>query len=279
MIILHIISGSLNSGAGKGAFLLHKQLLKLKIDSRILVLKGQSSKKLKIDVLLNSTMKIIFYKIIRITNNLFGNLLSFEKSTNFDPGLFAIGFLRHPWYLEADIVHLHWINGILSINQISKIDKPLIWTMRDMWPMTVGYHYYSKDYANDLFINNIVIRKIRSFLFKKLSRYKEKKFKKVKILFVGISNWISSEAKSSKILKKQNIKTILNVVDLDNFYPNQKNYLRKNYPIKNEKKIILLGAKQLDLKYKGFHKFIEAISYLDPKNIEIVTLERLAKRL
>ena len=74
------------------------------------------------------------------------------------------------------------------------------------------------------------------------------------------------------------IKTILNVVDINNFYPNQKNFLRKNYPIDIDKKIILLGATHLDRKYKGFHKFIEAISYLDPKDIEIVTFGEISKK-
>ena len=54
--------------------------------------------------------------------------------------------------------------------------------------------------------------------------------------------------------------------------------LRENYPIDIDKKIILLVATHLDRKYKGFHKFIEAISYLDPKDIEIVTFGEISKK-
>jgi len=33
---------------------------------------------------------------------------------------------------NADIVNLHWVNGMLSIEDIGKITKPLVWTLHDM---------------------------------------------------------------------------------------------------------------------------------------------------
>ena len=42
---------------------------------------------------------------------------------------------------EADLVHLHWINaGGLSIEDISNIAKPIVWTMHDNWVFTGGCH-------------------------------------------------------------------------------------------------------------------------------------------
>lgn len=36
---------------------------------------------------------------------------------------------------ECDIVHLHWINGeMLSVRDIGKIKKPIVWTAHDCWP-------------------------------------------------------------------------------------------------------------------------------------------------
>ena len=52
---------------------------------------------------------------------------------------------RLPEFVEADIIHLHWINqGMLSLDGIAKIlksGKPVVWTMHDMWPFTGICHY------------------------------------------------------------------------------------------------------------------------------------------
>jgi len=44
--------------------------------------------------------------------------------------------------VDPDIIHLHWINaGFLSIGSLSAFEKPIVWTMHDMWPITGGCHY------------------------------------------------------------------------------------------------------------------------------------------
>ena len=55
----------------------------------------------------------------------------------------------------------------------------------------------------------------------------------------------------SKISKNHEIKTILNIADTEAFYPNEKDYLYRRYSISKKKKIILLGAIDLEVKYKG----------------------------
>jgi len=43
---------------------------------------------------------------------------------------------------NADLVNLHWVtDGFLSIEEISQIEKPLVWSMYDMWPFMGTEHY------------------------------------------------------------------------------------------------------------------------------------------
>lgn len=43
---------------------------------------------------------------------------------------------------SADIVNLHWVtDGFLSVETISQIKKPLVWSMYDMWPFMGTEHY------------------------------------------------------------------------------------------------------------------------------------------
>jgi len=42
---------------------------------------------------------------------------------------------------DADIVHLHWVQGeMLSISDINKIKKPIIWSLHDMWGFCGAEH-------------------------------------------------------------------------------------------------------------------------------------------
>jgi len=49
---------------------------------------------------------------------------------------------------DADVVNLHWVtDGFLSIEQIGRITKPVVWSMYDMWPFA-GTEHYGTDTAD-----------------------------------------------------------------------------------------------------------------------------------
>ena len=62
------------------------------------------------------------------------------------PAYFNFGFFGSPWLrqinnADADVIHLHWLgNEILSIKQISKIEKPCVVTLHDGWLLGDGSH-------------------------------------------------------------------------------------------------------------------------------------------
>ena len=57
---------------------------------------------------------------------------------------------------DADIVHLHWVQGeMLSIKEISRIKKPLVWSFLDMWPFCGCEHYsYNNRYVDGYRFDN-----------------------------------------------------------------------------------------------------------------------------
>ena len=45
---------------------------------------------------------------------------------------------------DPDIINLHWIcRGFLAVEDLRKFQKPIVWTLHDMWPFTGGCHYAS----------------------------------------------------------------------------------------------------------------------------------------
>ncbi len=64
-----------------------------------------------------------------------------------NPVLRSPAILRSSWPKrinrnDADLVHLHWVNGeMLSIEDIGRIRKPVVWTLLDMWAFCGAEHY------------------------------------------------------------------------------------------------------------------------------------------
>lgn len=42
---------------------------------------------------------------------------------------------------DYDVIHLHWINAcFIDINDLMGLKKPIVWTLHDMWPLTLWSH-------------------------------------------------------------------------------------------------------------------------------------------
>lgn len=268
MRVLHLIGGKLTGGAAKGAYWLHQGLLKLGVDSRILT----NSTETYNDLTVESIAQTIKQKIIkRIKTELSVIPITFYKKRKdmiFSTALFGYDFTKHPSYKWADIINLHWINGgFVKIGSISKVKKAIVWTMRDMWPMTGGCHYSMncKKYENGCGYCDQLGSKIKYDLSWYLLR-KKKKYISKNMVLVGISNWISDCAKKSYLFNNFRVETIYNNINRNEFFPIDKNMSKKIIGIPQDKKVILAGAIGLNSFYKGFNKYLKAVERLHDKS-------------
>jgi len=267
MKVLHIVAGDLTRGAARGAYWLHQALVELGIDSKI----WTNSKVTFGDTRVISTLKTKKDKIFDLIRaQLDSNLQRFYPKRNkviFSTGLFGLDFTTSQEYQQSDIIHLHWINqGFVNIKHLSKITKPIVWTLRDMWPLTGGCHVaaalncknYKNGCGNCKQLNSSTKFDLSRYIFKRKQKYLPEHTK-----IVGISNWLSNEAKKSKLFKDFDVRTIFNNVNCKEFFPINKKTAREILGIKTDKKIILAGAQSLKDFYKGFDKFIDAIIKFD----------------
>ncbi len=267
MKVLHIVGGNLSGGAARGAYWLHQGLRKTGVDSKILVQVADVKDKNIISLTNNKITKL---KQV-ILSNLDQSPVWLYKNRNrviFSTGLFGNNIFKTREYRETDIIHLHWIcGGMLNISQIGKIEKPAVWTMRDMWPMTGGCHYsmeckrYETGCGSCNQLNSQSKYDLSYFVFKKKKTSFSKKMK-----MVGISHWLSECAKRSLLFKDFDIRTISNNINTSDFSPIEKNMARDILSLPKNKKIILAGAQNLKDFYKGFDKYLEAIQQLKDKS-------------
>jgi glycosyltransferase involved in cell wall biosynthesis len=274
MRIVHIVGGNINGGAGRGALWLHQAQIDLGLDSHLFTL-SDSEKVQKFENVYSFPIsrydKVHHSLNRRIKNYWISKIYINRANVIFSTGLDGVNFLSHPIYKTADIIHLHWINSFASINTISKIDKPIVWTLRDMWPFTGGCHIslgcekFKDICGNCPQLNGLISYDLSTYILK----LKRSKFSS-KIVFVGISNWISGLAKSSSLLKKHRIETISNNIDTNRFVRIEKKVARAKLNLNTGKKFILIGAEVLTEPWKGFTYFLDSIGYLKSKNIHFL---------
>jgi glycosyltransferase involved in cell wall biosynthesis len=262
-----VVAGDLSGGAAKGAYILHKELLKQGVNSTIL---SNSSFRISGDNSIFYVSKVNFFTFI--SNLLWKALerIQLFKYTNrmnriFSTGFFGTNFLKYSVYREADIVHLHWINaGLVDIKTLQSIDKPIVWTIRDMWPMTGGCHYTM---GCDRFkVGCGKCPQLGSNMLNDLSHKvveRKSKYLPTTTTLVGISEWVTNLARESYLFKDFDIITINNGVDTSSFIRFSKEYARNCLGISTKKRIILVGSAKLSDYYKGLDKFLESLSYLD----------------
>lgn len=274
MKVLHLIAGDLTGGAAKGAYWLHLALLEKNIDSYIVTNSIEDYKSPKINALSKKFIN-------RVNFSFFSRIFKFleyryfkRKKIIFNTGFDGIDITRLKLYKKADIIHLHWINGLVRVSSLSKVNKPIIWTLRDMWPMTGGCHYSGINDCDNYKTGCGSCPQLASNNKHDLSYYilrNKLKYLPNNIYLVGLSSWISQCAKESKIFKNSFNFTIGNNINTELFYQEDKQISKKKFNLPSDKKIILIGAQNINDFYKGLDLFLKASGEVKTKNVQIVT--------
>jgi glycosyltransferase involved in cell wall biosynthesis len=267
MKILHIIAGELSGGAAKGAYNLHNGLLSLGIDSKIYTNSNITYNDPTVTSISKSKKEKLIYFL---RNQLQYLLLKFyprKKDRPLSSGIFGKNFLKSKEYNEADIINLHWINAnFINMKDLKNIKKPIVWTIRDMWPMTGGCHYSMECKRYETGCGQCPELDSKSdYDLSKFILYRKEKYLPKNMKIVCISTWLEECARKSKLFKNFDVRAISNNID--------------STEINTTKKIILVGSTSLKDFYKGFSKYLEAIKQLDKNNYFLIFFGNLDKTI
>ena len=122
-------------------------------------------------------MEEIKWKFLQSINR---KLEKIEKKKKYDSNSYNIvpnNFYKKINNTDCDIVNLHWIgNNLIPIKDLKRINKPIVWTLHDMWPYTGSEHYtkslrfvegYNNLIADELTLVKIfIIISVKIFLLK-----------------------------------------------------------------------------------------------------------------
>lgn len=212
----------------------------------------------------NNLIGKLKYYIARLIIKIFIGKTNFLNSINFFSRINLKNF-------SADIILINWIGEeALSLKDIKKFNKPIIWISHDMWITNTTEHFldsprkkkYLKKNTNNNFIKNIVYNNKKKFFNKNIN-------------IVTNSKWLENFAKKSDLTKNLNINTIYNPIEADDWYQENKNYSKLKLNLESKKEYILYGAHGGFKNYrKGGDLFEEAINKIEnvEKKLEVIVL-------
>ena len=275
MKILLLNTNDISGGAAIATYRLLKGLQQNGIEAQMLV---QSKKSDDYSVIGPQTKwQKIFGKLRPTLDSIPIRFYKQRKKIIFSPAILPDNINKKIQGINPDIIHLHWISaGFIKIETLAKINKPIIWTLHDMWAFTGGCHYdeecgkYNKNcgYCPTLGSNK------KNDLSYKIFKRKEKFWKNLNLTIVTPSSWLGECAKKSLLFYKTRVEVIPNGIDLNRFKPIDKNIARDILCLPKDKKLILFGAlSALGDKRKGFLLLKEALKKLsskENKDIELV---------
>lgn len=140
MKVLLVSTYDATGGAARATFRLHQALNASGVDCRMRVMhKGSDAHTVEAR---HTRRELIAGRIV---NRFIGNKLKkLQRSANNNPrslALFGGGLVDEINQSDVDVVNLHWVlNEMISIRDISRITKPLVWTLHDMWAFCGAEH-------------------------------------------------------------------------------------------------------------------------------------------
>ena len=126
-------------GAGRAAFKLHRALRENGVDSRLQV---RSKRTDSPTVMI--TKPLMRKAIGKLSAPVIERLMRLQRSSNpglHSPAWFSSGIVDELNQSDADVLQLNFIVGLLSIEEIGKLAKPLVWRLSDMWAFSGTEHY------------------------------------------------------------------------------------------------------------------------------------------
>ena len=182
---------------------------------------------------------------------------------------------------NVDIVHLHWIVGMLDYKNITKVmkDIPIVWTTADMNPFTGGCHYsegcdgFTRDCSNCPMVSD------ETDLPHQVWKLKQKVYASLNINIVCPSEYIANMVRKSSLLKNKSIHVIPNAYPIDRLKPTaQIIEARKRLNLPLDKKLVMVAAVSLNNFRKGSDLFSQVAKKLackiNIKELEFITIGR-----
>lgn len=285
MKILHISHSDAQGGAARAAYRIHRALIDYGIDSTMWVDSSQTGDW----TVSKPTTNIDRAK--QLVRKLFVRLIlkNFESSNPIihSPSIMSSNWAKYINASDADVVNLHWVQGeMLSISDIGKINKPVVWTLHDMWAFCGAEHYTEEFLWRDGYPPGARSLGESGINLNRWRWNKKKKLWKKPFLIVSPSNWLNTCVLQSNLMRDWPSLVIPNAIDVHTWKPIPTITARRLMHLPESPKLILFGAiGGGEDPRKGFDLLKQALSHLGSdetklnSEVEIIVLGQMRPKV
>lgn len=168
--------------------------------------------------------------------------------------------------IDYDILHLHWVNlHFLDLNELTKVNKPIIWTLHDCWPFTGVCHYfyncnrYRASCGRCPHLRSEIDNDLSAIIWKR----KREIYNNLNLNVVSPSRWLAVEAKQSSLFRSTPITIIPNPINTELFSPGSRSEACTALHLdKNKSYFLYCAMNALADKNKGYEYILNAFNLL-----------------
>ncbi|MBE9013564.1 glycosyltransferase family 4 protein [Pseudanabaenaceae cyanobacterium LEGE 13415] len=264
MNILVASSHDIDGGAARAAHRLHQGLQSIGVSSQMLVQSKTSSDR---SVIAPKTQIAQGIAKARLTFD----ALPLKRYRNRQDTVFSVQWLPDQFagqvkQLNPDVVNLHWVNeAFVRIESIAKLNRPVVWSLHDMWAFTGGCHYtdecdrYTRSCGH---CPQLQSQKAQD-LSRSVWQRKVKAWKSANLTIVALSQWLADCARSSSLFQDVRVEVIPNGIDTTRYRPIHRSFAREVLGLPQDKHLAMFGATSgTSDPRKGFHLLQPALQSL-----------------
>lgn len=260
--VLHLNYSDIDGGAARAAYRIHHAIRDSGINSCMLVdvansddwtVKGPSSKLEKAIGRIRPYLATPLRKLLHTGNPLIHS-----------PAILPSLWPKRINASDADLVHLHWVQGeMLSIVDISRIKKPIVWTLHDMWAFCGAEHVTSDYRWCDGYHRDNRPDHERGFDLNRNTWLRKRKHWRSSFQIVTPSQWLADCVGASALMGDWPVEVVPNPIDICRWQPIEKRLARHLLHLPQDCPLLLFGAMGgAKDPNKGFDLLVDALAKL-----------------
>ena len=280
MNVLQLNHSDINGGAARAAYRIHHALRSSCIDSQMLVnvaasgdwtVQGPTSKWAKAMGHLRPHLALPWRQLLHTGNPIIHS-----------PTVLPSRWPERINASNADLVHLHWVQGeMLSIPDIARIRKPIVWTLHDMWAFCGAEHYTTDNRWRDGYRRDNRPSYESGFDLNRHTWQRKRNHWRQPLQIVCPSQWLAECVRASALMHDWPVTVVPNPIDTDSWQPIDQRLARQLLGLPQDCPLLLFGALGggKDPR-KGIDLLLASLAHLrsEPglKNLQLVVFGQLA---
>lgn len=183
---------------------------------------------------------------------------------------------------DADVLHLHWVqSGMLSIADIGRLKKSVVWTLHDLWAFCGAEHYTEEfRWREGYRANNRPVYE-SGFDLNRWAWALKRKHWQCPMHIVTPSRWLATCVRESALMRDWPVNVVPNCLDTERWQPLEKSLARQLLRLPTDVPLLLFGAMGgSNDPRRGFDLLVQALAHLrgEVPDLQLLVFGQLSPR-